>query len=205
MAKIEDIIKKIKELKTQEERINYLEGLLKVVKDRDLTKKLEELLKVVKDTIKDEKPQLVQEEPFARNPLQQSIEEIKYERQQRTPSSRGLERTVEETPKTEETGIPHEYIVRTHYHASQQQRIREQPLREQTARRNLPREIVRDTPYIPELQESQRETYMQGNQELKEIDIYRPQQEFTPTRVRDILERDEKRKEVKWKLSRREA
>ena len=46
---------------------------------------------------------------------------------------------------------------------------------------------------------------MQGTPERIEIETYRLEQEFTPVRVREILEKDQKKREVKWKPTRREA
>src|SRR3989338_9254602 len=119
MGIIEEVIKKVKELKSQEERISYLEGLLKILKDKKTIERVKEMLKILKEP--KENKNLVLEEPqiTPRREIPQTELEIKYEPSRGPTQGNRLERTVEtERKETKETitympdyGIREQYIV----------------------------------------------------------------------------------------------
>ena len=192
MAEIDEIVKKVKEMKEREERIYYLEGLLKILKDKNLIKKVEALLRIVKESEEKEKIPM-QEIIEPRRELSGIETEIKYEQQtprERIQPRKGLERTVENQPQERRSSLAEEEM-REYYLHVQRQTLLERAKRTQESAQGNFREPPR---YLP--QELQRDTTQyRGSGEFLQQEMYQRENKIPEVGVRNILEKETKEKE----------
>ncbi len=185
MGIIDEIIKKVKELKSEEERISYLEGLLKILKDKKVIERVNEMLKILKEP-KENKNLIIEEAQVTpRREIPQEELEIKYEQQPKRQIQRNrLERTVETErtePKETITYMP-DYGIREQYIVAPQRISLDRTLPREREERGFRREV---TTYTPEFERSRRDREPEiGRQgELINIEEYQIMQEKDLRRI----------------------
>ena len=208
MGIIEEVIKKVKELKSQEERISYLEGLLKILKDKKTIERVKEMLKILKEP-KENKDLILEENPIIpRREIHQTELEIKYEQQpRRAMQSPNLERTVEAEktePKETITYMP-DYGIREQYIVDLKRESLQRTLQREKEDRRFKAQTI---PYTPEFERSRRdmepEIGRQGElinteqyQIMKEGDLRIPSPNVRENLEKDMLERYRKIKPIR--------
>jgi len=180
MEKIDEILKKVKEL-DKEERKKYLEGLLKIVKDKKLLKKIQELIAVL-DKHEEQKEEPLQETLSPRRTIPSEEFDPKYEAKKRRVIPKGLEQTVEEVPlKKEDT--QNQYFISTTYES----------------RRDITRDDLLDRKprtqevqlYVPQEARDQR-----AQSERTDVVLYRPE---------ELSKREDKDQEIYRRVKMRKA
>jgi len=122
MVNFEEILKETKKLETYEEKIEYLEGLIKITKDKELLEKIKQLIeKIKKENKKEQNKEIkakeikeITQQGFQEGPKIEFSEapDIKYEprEERRIERVSELERKVEDIPATKETEEEIKYI-----------------------------------------------------------------------------------------------
>lgn len=197
MVKIEEVLKELEKL-DYNEKINYLNGLLKIIKEKDILKKINELL----EKIKKEKPR-EEEEEIRENIISKAhfedAPEIKYEtRVERIPRRESnLERIAAESPKVEEPQVVYE----TNYESIVRRDQLEDNIRDYLSNLNINPLVDRNaarqaiTRRMEKIGRSEREIDLMVNN-IVDPQKYSTEQGLKSTNVVDIIKDDENRRKT---------